>query len=192
MNHGSYDPTLPEKPPVAGRICGLRKQVFWAVVAIGVFAIVAAIAIGVGVGIATRNNGDDSTPANATQTVPVSGTPTNGLPAATAAATLGPEVEINCPDANQTLYTLQDDSTRKFLMLCGRDYSSQNGDGAVDMFSEDIDTMTGCIERCANQSGCAAVGWGDYYGTKTCWLKSEIGKPNVSPQWYAAVEADEM
>lgn len=63
MNQGSYDPTLPEKPPVAAaRVCGMRKQVFWAVFAIGVFAIVAAIAIGVGVGIATRNNGD-STPA---------------------------------------------------------------------------------------------------------------------------------
>lgn len=50
-----YDQTPPGR-----RICGLRKNVFWAILAIGIFAIVAAVAIGVGVGIGTRNSNDSA------------------------------------------------------------------------------------------------------------------------------------
>ncbi|KAK7737782.1 hypothetical protein SLS53_006402 [Cytospora paraplurivora] len=46
----------PGKTAAKGRICGLRRMVFWAILAIVVFAIVAAVAIGVGVGLGTRSN----------------------------------------------------------------------------------------------------------------------------------------
>lgn len=53
--HGGHNPF---EPPGRGngRICGLRRVVFWAVLAIGVFAIVAAVAIGLGVGLGTRSS----------------------------------------------------------------------------------------------------------------------------------------
>lgn len=54
--HGGHNPFgPPQKPKAGGRICGLRKVVFWAVLAIVVFAVVAAVAIGVGVGLGTRS-----------------------------------------------------------------------------------------------------------------------------------------
>jgi hypothetical protein len=46
----------PFEPPGGGRICGLRKVVFWAVLAIAAFAVVAAVAVGLGVGLGTRSN----------------------------------------------------------------------------------------------------------------------------------------
>lgn len=51
-----------------------------------------------------------------------------------------------------------------------------------------ITTFEGCVSECGNTEGCIAVGWGSYNGYKTCWLKSSIGEPNVSADWYAAVE----
>lgn len=83
---------------------------------------------------------------------------------------------------------MPDDASRKFLVLCGRDYNE--ADGAADLYSANITTFAGCLTECAAQEGCTAVGWGNYYGTNTCWLKSQIGEPNWSASWYAAVEDD--
>lgn len=55
--HGGHNPFEPPRNAAGSRrICGLRRMVFWAVVAIVVFAIVAAVAIGVGVGLGTRSS----------------------------------------------------------------------------------------------------------------------------------------
>lgn len=55
--NGGHDPFEPPgKAAAKGRICGLRRVVFWAILAIVVFAVVAAVAIGVGVGLGTRSN----------------------------------------------------------------------------------------------------------------------------------------
>lgn len=71
-------------------------------------------------------------------------------------------------------------------MLCGRDYNSDGG--AQDILSVNTTTFEGCLNECGSTDGCTAVGWGNYYGINTCWLKSTIGSPSWSSSWYAAVE----
>ncbi|KUI64558.1 hypothetical protein VM1G_00854 [Cytospora mali] len=180
--HGGHNPFQPPGDATAGRrICGLRKGVFWAILAVGVFAIVAAVAIGLGVGLGTRSDAASST----TSSTASASSTTDTLPAATATSTAGSELSIICPMANRTVYSLADSSSdQKFLVLCGRDYNGCCG--AVDIYSVNT-TFEGCLERCGSQDGCVAVGWGNYYGTNTCWLKSAIGEPNWSESWYAAV-----
>jgi len=39
-------------------ICGVKRQTFWIVIAIGIFVMVAAVAIGVGLGVALHPSGD--------------------------------------------------------------------------------------------------------------------------------------
>lgn len=41
------------------RICGMRRQLFWVLLAVGVFLVVAAVATGVGVGIGLSGSGGD-------------------------------------------------------------------------------------------------------------------------------------
>ncbi|ROW17674.1 hypothetical protein VPNG_00596 [Cytospora leucostoma] len=180
QRNGGQNPfEAPGKTAVKGRICGLRRMVFWAILAIVVFVIVAAVAIGVGVGLGTRSDA----PSTSSTTSP---TTTYALPAATATSTAGPELTIVCPTANRTLYSLAGSSSdQKFLVLCGRDYNSCCG--ASDMYSVNTTTFEGCLEKCGSQEGCVGVGWGNYYGTNTCWLKSAIGEPNWSGDWYSAV-----
>lgn len=90
-----------------------------------------------------------------------------------------------CPYANRTVYTLEDQQDKNFLVLCGRDYNSCCG--AVDMLTVNTTSFEDCLEHCGSQDGCTAVGWGNYYGVNTCWLKSAYGEPNWSGSWYAAV-----
>ncbi|ROW12379.1 hypothetical protein VMCG_00092 [Cytospora schulzeri] len=185
--HGGHNPFEPPRKTTGnGLVCGLRKVVFWIIIAIVVFAIVAAVAIGLGVGLGTRSDA----PAASTTTATSSAAPTatDSLPAATATSTAGPELNIVCPSANRTLYSLASSSAgadQKFLVLCGRDYNSWGG--AQDMVSVNTTTFEGCLEECSGQEDCVAVGWGNYYGTNTCWLKSAIGEPNWSEGWYSAV-----
>lgn len=58
--HGGHNPFEAEKQQQEARerICGLRRMVFWCVLAVVVFVIVASVAVGVGVGLGTR--GDSS------------------------------------------------------------------------------------------------------------------------------------
>lgn len=56
---GGHNPFDNEKQPQAAadrRICGLRRMVFWCVLAVAIFVVVAAVAVGVGVGLGTRND----------------------------------------------------------------------------------------------------------------------------------------
>lgn len=92
---------------------------------------------------------------------------------------------IRCPANNRTLYSAAG-TGKSYLLLCGRDYSSV--DGAVDLSNEPVDNMSDCIARCAAQQGCVGAGWGPYNDQNTCWLKSVLGLPNVTPNWYFAVE----
>lgn len=55
------------------------------------------------------------------------------------------------------------------------------------MYTVNTTTFEDCLEECGSQAGCVGVGWGNYYGTNTCWLKSSVGEPNWSASWYAAV-----
>jgi hypothetical protein len=65
-----YQATPFEQPPPNGkdgrdifhreRICGVRRQIFWALIALGVFLLVAAVAIGVGLGVGLNKNDSSS------------------------------------------------------------------------------------------------------------------------------------
>ncbi len=91
---------------------------------------------------------------------------------------------MQCPLNNNTLY--QADFSKSFLLLCGRDYNSNAG--SEDLFNQPKATMGECIQTCANNTGCAGAGWGNYQGTMTCWLKSTLGQSNKSPNWYFAIK----
>lgn len=58
--HGGHNPFETEKQQQQDarerRICGLRRMVFWCVLAVVAFVIVAGVAVGVGVGLGTRDN----------------------------------------------------------------------------------------------------------------------------------------
>ncbi|KAI3399379.1 hypothetical protein diail_7106 [Diaporthe ilicicola] len=163
-----------------GRVCGMRKMIFWCVLAVAVFVVVVGVAVGLGVGLGTRDDSSANSTSTATSTVdnPLL------LPAATASAAASASTSIVCPSANRTVYTLES-SSKSFLVLCGRDYNSCCG--AVDMLTVNTSSFESCLEQCSGQEGCIAVGWGNYYGTNTCWLKSAWGEPNWSGSWYVGV-----
>lgn len=56
--HGGHNPFDGEKQqqPAEKRIFGLRKMVFWCVLAVAIFVVVAGVAVGVGVGLGTRDD----------------------------------------------------------------------------------------------------------------------------------------
>lgn len=112
------------------------------------------------------------------------------MPSATATAVASPSASIICPYANRTVYSLESRADKNFLVLCGRDYNSCCG--AVDMVTINSTTFEDCLEQCGGQEGCTAVGWGNYYGVNTCWLKSAWGEPNWSGSWYAAILTDSI
>ena len=48
--------------------------------------------------------------------------------------------------------------------------------------------MSECLDLCGRRADCIGVGYGQFKGSWTCWLKSELGQPNFSENWYAARE----
>ncbi|KAL8393961.1 hypothetical protein RB595_003650 [Gaeumannomyces hyphopodioides] len=112
---------------------------------------------------------------------------TPDIPAPTAQQTSGPsDAFINCPSDNLTVYT-EPVTAKRYVVLCGRDYSSDFG--AYDIRSLPSPNTNECIARCASdKTGCTAVGWGDYRGNFTCFMKRSIGEPNNAPAWRVAVE----
>ncbi|KAK3333573.1 hypothetical protein B0T19DRAFT_129700 [Cercophora scortea] len=176
-------PSAPAPAPPAATIAGLRRQTFWVVLAIGVFLAVVAIAVGVGVGVSQANkSGGSSTPSSTP-------TPAQALyPSPTAQGTTGPDQTVKCPLNNLTLYTSQADTSKRFVLLCGRDFNSDRG--TLDLYNEETHDMSDCIDACAKQPGCVGAGWGPSDGVTLCWLKSYIqfDKPNWSAGWYFAIK----
>ncbi|KAK4165333.1 hypothetical protein QBC43DRAFT_32135 [Cladorrhinum sp. PSN259] len=169
-----------------GMICGIKKQLFWIILAISIFLLVVAVATGVGVGVGTRKGNESPLPT--TTSTP---TATRLFPLPVAQATTSPN-GVNCPSNNLTLYTPSRTPNRKYLLLCGRDYSSNLGFGTEDLYNQRTDSMSECIEACAAQEGCVGAGWGSTEGKKTCWLKSKLGEPNWTGAWLFAVEDTEF
>ncbi|KAK3990253.1 hypothetical protein QBC44DRAFT_325965 [Cladorrhinum sp. PSN332] len=163
-------------------VCGIKKQLFWIIVAIVIFLLVVAVAAGVGVGVGTRKGNESPLP-----TQSAAPTPTRAFPIPLAQATTSPD-GVNCPTNNLTLYTPTRTPNRKYLLLCGRDYSSMIGVGTVDMYDMRMDSMGDCIDACAAQEGCVGAGWGGQGGKKACWLKSRLGEANWAGHWSFAVE----
>lgn len=66
---GGYSATMPPRPPNEDvRVCGVKRNAFFIILAIGLFLVVVAIAVGLGVGLGTRKSSSsvalDSTPAD--------------------------------------------------------------------------------------------------------------------------------
>lgn len=91
---------------------------------------------------------------------------------------------IKCPDNNNSFY----DSTNsaKFVVLCNLDYNS--GGGSKDIGSVVTSSVQECADACAANGSCAGAGWGDYYGTTYCWLKSQLGTSQSASNWFFVVK----
>ncbi|KAF3067409.1 hypothetical protein GL218_08474 [Daldinia childiae] len=200
-----YSPTMPARPRKEDqRICGIRRNTFFIVLAIGLFLLVVAIAAGLGVGLGTRKSSSvaasaenssavSSSSSSCSSVSPTSTTPTSTTPSSTKVSptpsftgTLIPGPVI-CPQNNNTVYVSRG-SSKPFNVQCGLDYSSD--DGAEDLTHMYKASMSQCIDACGDHSGCVGVGWGNLEGSTECWLKSKLGKPNSSPNWYFALLQD--
>ncbi|PSR94388.1 hypothetical protein BD289DRAFT_480540 [Coniella lustricola] len=154
------------------RICKLPRKVFWVLFAVIVFALLAAIA--------HNNNPKFVLKLHDQHLINIRNYISRHIHNYVSR-------HIHYPP-NLTLYTLSTSVTKKYLVLCGRDYNSDGGTADLTQFN--LTTFESCLSQCGTYDGCTAVGWGNYQGTYTCWLKSNIGTPNQSPGWYSAIEYD--
>ncbi|KAI1769984.1 hypothetical protein F4818DRAFT_280441 [Hypoxylon cercidicola] len=197
---GGHSATMPPRPRGEDvRVCGIKRNAFFIILAIGLFLLVVAIAVGLGVGLGTRKSSSvalDSAPADlgaisstsspSTTITPTitSTTPTSvkasPTPSYTGVLIPGPVI---CPQDNNTVYVSQGTS-KPFNVQCGFDYNSANG--ARDITHMHQSTMAKCIDACSERAGCVGVGWGYYQGSYECWMKSKLGDPNPSSKWYFA------
>ncbi|KAK1963065.1 hypothetical protein LY78DRAFT_660684 [Colletotrichum sublineola] len=146
------------------KLFGVRRKLCYIVMGVAIILAVAAIAIGVGVGLAVgRPSSDVSTNLESTKTA-----------------------TITCPAKDNAMFSAQDHPARHFRLICGHDFNSM--DGAIDLSSQNATTMADCIDLCAADTECVGAGWGDYYGSRICWLKSRLGKMNTSGNWLFAVD----
>ncbi|GKT53722.1 hypothetical protein ColTof4_05887 [Colletotrichum tofieldiae] len=171
-------PTSPEPKSLDAdgqrKLCGVRRKLCYIIMGVAIVLAVAAIAVGVGTGLAfgrRSQSGSDSSSDNST------------TPESTKTAT------ITCPASENATFSAQDAPARRFRLLCGHDFNSE--DGAIDLSSANATTMAACIDLCAAEAGCVGAGWGDYYGSHLCWMKSRLGEMNVSGNWLFAVDVDE-
>jgi hypothetical protein len=91
---------------------------------------------------------------------------------------------LDCPDANNTIYT-SNKPGRRFLRVCGIDYTGSSG--AVDMFHIPSPSFSDCLETCASTSGCTGCGWGVFQDNTTterrCWLKNSLQEGHPVADW---------
>ncbi|KAK1987253.1 hypothetical protein LZ30DRAFT_580461 [Colletotrichum cereale] len=151
------------------KLCGVRRKLCYIIMGVAIVFAVAAIAIGVGVGFAlgrpSQNGSSNSTNLESTKTA-----------------------VITCPAKDNATFSAQDHPTRHFRLICGHDFNS--GEGAIDLSSANATTMAACIDLCAADQECVGAGWGDYYGSHLCWMKSRLGEMNTSGNWLFAMDLD--
>lgn len=168
------------------KCCGLRRKTSIILGAVIAAIVIIGVALGVGLGIGLKKQ--TPTEASSSDSPSPSGTPyvtaSQTIPAWVATATTGPSQSISCPGNNLTMYTVDKAQAKKrFILLCGRDYNSQDGSVELNQGGTPAKTMTECVELCAANVGCTACGW----GYDTCYMKSSIGRPNNTPGWHFAV-----
>lgn len=134
--------------------------------------------------LANAPHSSSSSPASTTptETTTTSATITKVSPTPyfTGSATLGP---IECPRDDGKVF-ISDITSKPFNIECGHDYNS--ADGAKDLSHEATPSMATCINLCGSTSDCVGAGWGMYQEVPTCWMKSALGEPNQSQNWYFA------
>ncbi|TQN71618.1 hypothetical protein CSHISOI_02641 [Colletotrichum shisoi] len=169
-------PTSPDPKTLGAdgrrKLCGVRRRLCYIIMGVAIVFAVAAIAVGVGVGLALGRRSQSGGSSSGSKTTPES----------TKTAT------ITCPASDNSTFSAQDAPARRFRLLCGHDFNSQ--DGAIDLTSANATTMAACIDLCAAEAACVGAGWGDYYGSHLCWMKSRLGDMNVSGNWLFAVDVD--
>jgi hypothetical protein len=90
-----------------------------------------------------------------------------------------------CPAVNNTIYNVPR-SDKRFLRLCGLDYSGMRG--AVDISHVPTSSFAECMDNCAGTVGCSGCSWGPLKGDEKdehrCWLKSTLqGSHEVETTW---------
>ncbi|KAK1995198.1 hypothetical protein LX36DRAFT_659825 [Colletotrichum falcatum] len=146
------------------KLCGMRRKLCYVIMVVTAIFGLAAISIGVGVSLASRS-ADDSKNIESTKTA-----------------------TIVCPAKDNDTFSAQVHPSRHFRLICGHDFNS--ADGAIDLASRNVSTMAACIDLCAANDQCVGAGWGNYYGSTTCWMKSRLGNMNTSGNWLFAVDVD--
>ncbi|KAM7201896.1 hypothetical protein V8F20_004604 [Naviculisporaceae sp. PSN 640] len=138
------------------RICGVRRNVFALLLALG-FLIVVGVGVGVGVKIGVVDQNRSAGESSETTTPSTA--------------------SLECPyGANTQIIT---SGGIEFLHLCSVDYSGKGE--ATDIANERTPTFKACMEACARTLGCTGAGWGPKLVVEptrgTCWMKSDL---NVS------------
>ncbi|KAK8093848.1 hypothetical protein PG997_000533 [Apiospora hydei] len=165
--------TLPPRPePRERRVCGIERTHFIIIMAVALLLLVSGIATGLGVGLALNNSkssakssqpSTSSTEASAAAATPTRTSSTLGFPDA---LTPGP---IDCLQDDNKVYVSAGSSPKPFDVKCGRDYKNA---GSANQHG-----------RCAGPQFCVGVDWGPYQGSWTCWMKSQLEKPNIADDW---------
>ncbi|KAI1330109.1 hypothetical protein F5Y16DRAFT_364088 [Xylariaceae sp. FL0255] len=194
---------------VEKRILGLRKPVFWIVLAIILVVLVVAIGVGAGVG-ASRNSSNSSkgaggsaststTSASSSSSTIMSDTTTATSSPSSSSRTLASSTSspsptsgvqsTGCPGMNNTIYSVPG-STLQYRRYCGIDYS---GDGTVDIKSIPTENEASCIANCAGTPECTGCGWGYISGGPTsdftCYLKRNLTVQHTAdPNWVFAIQ----
>lgn len=88
----------------------------------------------------------------------------------------------DCPAVNGTVYRVPN-SDKRFLQLCGIDYSGLSG--AVDIKHLPTGSFADCMNNCAGTVGCSGCAWGVVEGDNPgpehrCWIKSTLQKGHAA------------
>lgn len=169
---GPVGPGASEKGAPEPTILGINRKKFWLIFGPLLAVLVIGLAVGLGVGLGTSHS-------SSTTTASSSATATSS--SATATATVS---EITCPSSNGSYYVTSDNT--KFLVLCNLDYNQ--GGGSEDISNPITSTVEDCATTCANNGTCAGAGWGSYYDTTYCWMKSYLGTSQSASNWYFLIK----
>ncbi|KAH8201739.1 hypothetical protein TruAng_004091 [Truncatella angustata] len=173
---GTVGPSVSEKGAPEPRILGIKRKKFWLIFGPLIAVLVIGLAVGLGVGLGTSHK-SSSSPASSSSNA----TSTSTSSSATATATVS---AIKCPSSNGSYYEASGNT--KFLVLCNLDYNG--GGGSSDIGNVITDTAEDCANSCATNGTCAGAGWGDYYGSTYCWMKSSLGSSQSASNWYFMIK----
>ncbi|KAK3363281.1 hypothetical protein B0T25DRAFT_34974 [Lasiosphaeria hispida] len=184
-----------------GRLLGLRKSMFWALIALGGLVLL-GVGIGAGVGIASasqKSNGNSGSAAAAQTTNRGSGTTrttsrhttatshTSGRTGASGPEPTGTTGRNLCPNLSSSQYVAS--NGRQFTHLCGVDYSGYGQ--AVDIGSIQASSFEECVNACAARSDCTGAGWGPGNNgnpSQTCYFKNSLNQAQrAGADWNFAV-----
>jgi len=169
--------------PFGKPILGMRRKIFWLVLAIVVVLIVVAVGGGVGGSLANKKTTSSGQPvtqssgsttqstASRTSATSSASTPSASTPISTTSGYTG------CPDVNGTIFTAS--SGAKFIQYCDYDIGSSTEINFDDQATQNLDE---CINLCDatntrnKNTGCKAVTY-NFAGKDflLCWLKNGTG-----------------